>query len=144
MSQHSGNDLLLGETTVSARQLSPFEVLPEELRTQVFPPDPPYTLDFSQVWVAESEGRVCAFLVTAIAHELAVFLRIAATKDAPHMWAVVLLRRALSDLKQRGCQGFLVLLSDSKPMEQKLANIVLRYGGAIEPVTGSWGAARIK
>lgn len=96
-----------------------------------------FYLDCEWVWIVEHEGTVEAILITAPMHGVLFLLRIAATKNAPRAWMVVMLRRVLREAKERGLLAVMTYLTATKE-ELKLVRLATREGWLGVPETGMW------
>lgn len=123
--------------TITIRNLKPGEQLPDTLPTgfEVW-----NRFDREWVWLMEFHGQPVACMVAAPAHGLAILLRIVATKDAPLGWGVIILRRVLSDIRERGYLSFTTFLDTDNEAELKLGRICERAGAIFIPANGVWAA----
>jgi len=97
-------------------------------------------LDPSLCWVADVDGAVMGTLVATYGSQTACLIRIASVPGAPHGWLLALLRRAISDLKSRGCVVLMACLTAARPEELKLARLLQRAGGQLASISGFVGA----
>lgn len=110
-------------------------LLPPELRGHGLP-----FLDPEWCWVVEHDGQPIALFVSSFVHGLLVFWRLMATAKAKRVsvnWFLLAFPQILDTVKQRGCVGYMTMLQDGRPQEAKLARMVMRHGGLIEPFSGS-------
>lgn len=118
---------------ISVRLRNPGEKLPEALRTEF----ELCRIDPEWHWLVEHNGEVVASMLCANAHGMLLLLRMNAIAKAPKSWSLLALRRVLSDARERGCLGYLVMLEDSNPQEVKLMRIAMRAGAVAKPVCGA-------
>jgi hypothetical protein len=98
-----------------------------------------FKIDQEWQWVLVHEGKVKAQLLGANAHGVLIILRLTATKDAPHGWAVKMFRAVMRECKENGVIGFTTFLDDRQKPEVKLMKIVQRFGYLL-PASGAWAA----
>ena len=120
--------------TLVVRLRDPLDLVPEKLMEGNLEA---LKLDYNWQWVVEHEGEIVAQVLCSPCHGLIHILRISSMPEAPHGWAVVALRRVLSDAKARGMIGFMTLLADKQPAEVKLMKIIQRQGGQLVPFYGA-------
>jgi len=116
-------------------------------RDEKLPPDLFQSTGFAQFdsinedycWVIESSGEIVAAILGMNGHGMFFILRMVAASHPPHGWAMVLLRKVFSDLRDRGITVYTTfLMPDISPAEAKLARIVVRAGGMLVPTSGIW------
>lgn len=95
-------------------------------------------LDHEWVWLAEQAGRCVGILITAPAHSILMIFRITMASDAPSSTALLLLRRAFREARQRGCAGWMSVLADQSPAEVRLMRIAMRVEATCIPMSGMW------
>jgi hypothetical protein len=100
-------------------------------------------LDPALTWVVDVDGAVVGVLVAAYGSQTACLLRVAAVPSAPYGWLLALLRRAIVDLRERGCVVLVACLSAARPEELKLARLLQRAGGQLASISGYVGAVTI-
>jgi hypothetical protein len=93
-------------------------------------------LDPRLTWVVEKDGMIVAVLLAAYGSQMAVLIRLAASSDAPHTWLLSLLRYAACDLEEMGTKAVMVALSVDRLYELKMARIIQRAGGSLQPMAG--------
>lgn len=123
-------------------------ILGEKL-PQLSPDDSPVGVDLLEldpewVWIAEQRGEPVGFLVGGNLHGLLVLMRIIVSpeSDCPTI-PLLLLRRALRVAKQRGCVGWITILSDESVAEVKLMRIAMRHNDLLIPHRGVWAMGRL-
>lgn len=89
-----------------------------------------------------------AIIVASQAHSWLVLWRVLALSPLPPgmplTWFLEALPQVFAAARQRGCVGFLTLLSDDRPAEVKMARIITRLAkGGIVPFQGSLGAGML-
>lgn len=132
--------------TLTMRELTPLEaatpeLLPHELRSFQFP-----SLIPEWCWVVEKFGEPLALIVTSPVHGVLFVWRVLATAAARNhsTWFLSALPVILDNARERGCVGYGTFLHDDRPVEAKLARIMLKHGAALEPWVGSIAIAPIK
>lgn len=123
--------------TLLARKMNPWEKLPDELRLN-FP-----KLDPDWIWVVDGHDGPVAALYGADLHGFAYLARLAVLPKAPSSVLVLLFRKMVSDLRERGYGSFMCWLSATRVPEMKLARLIQRLGGGLSAESGWFGAARI-
>jgi hypothetical protein len=88
-----------------------------------------------------------AMVVTSYASGLLVVWRLISVQPLPQgvtrTWFLEASSLILESARSRGCVGVLSLFSDDRDIEQKLARLLIRFGGAVAPFKGSLGAVSI-
>jgi hypothetical protein len=106
------------------------DVLPIPLEFQSFDPQ--------WVWLMGN-----AVLIGGGAHDLVILLRIVRFGEMPPLWMHRMLRRVLTECRERGFRRFMIFFSNDHD-EQKLLNIAHRfYGAHFEPFTGDVAVGEI-
>lgn len=106
-----------------ARLLRIGEPLPADLNIEFPSIDPVWT------WVVEEDGIITAALISCPGPGMAILLKICASRLASRKVHLKLLRRAMTDMYNRGYHAYMVCLDKDRPMEAKLAKIAIRAGG---------------
>jgi hypothetical protein len=117
---------------VKIRHFIKGELLPERLRSG-------YETGMCEpewIWIAESEDKPVAILVSSPAHVVAILIRIAATDDAPHTAIHMMLAHAFMEMEARGYKGYVTWVNPTgNTAERALVGMVRAAGGVqiIEP-----------
>lgn len=106
-----------------ARLLRVGETLPADLNVGLTRIDPLWT------WVVASSTGIESCLLAAPCHGLAMLVRICSLPSASPYTIAKLLRRSLTDIHDRGYNGYFTCLDPDNPMEAKLISIVKHSGG---------------
>jgi hypothetical protein len=109
-----------------ARLLRPGETIPENLEAGF---ELLVQLDCDWIWVLESDRKIKGVLLACPCHGAAFVWRIAVEPDVDNVGVVRLLRRFLSDLKQRGVKGYLTIVDAQVATQKRLAGVIRKAGG---------------
>jgi hypothetical protein len=132
--------------TLSLRLLSQMEaetpaLLPPELRDWQFP-----RIDPEWCWVVEHESAPIALVLASPAHGMLMVWRVLSTASARRTmltWFLAAFPKILDNARLRGCVGYGSFFHDDRPEEAKLARLLQRNRGVLEPFSGTFGVAVI-
>lgn len=88
----------------------------------------PLKLDCNWAWVAEKDKQIVGLFLAAPCHGSVMLIRLVAGEGAPIHWAKALLSKAASDMIADGYQIAFVYLNLSRPLEQRLAKLMMNVG----------------
>jgi hypothetical protein len=86
-------------------------------------------LDRDWIWVLESDRQIKGVLLACPCHGAAFVWRIAIAPELDNVAVLRLLRRFLSDLKQRGVKGYLTIVDAQVATQKRLAGVIEKAGG---------------
>jgi hypothetical protein len=86
-------------------------------------------LDREWVWCLESDGEIKGVLLACACHGTAFIWRLSLDPSLGNVAVIRLLRRFLTDIRKRGCVGYLTIVDTSKPVQKRLQAIMESAGG---------------
>ena len=126
---------------VKVRKLRRGEFLPDPL---IDPNFPVLDCDWCFAVTPEHADLPFALFITSYVHGWIFFWRVLSVQPLPQnvvlYWILEALPQILDNARDRGCVGVLTMFMDASPIENKLARIMIKAGGAIAPISGSVGA----
>jgi hypothetical protein len=88
-------------------------------------------LDPDWIWVVQSGREIKGVLLACPCHGAAFVWRIAIAPDLDNVAVLRLLRRFLSDLKQRGVKGYLTIVDPKVATQTRLMELIRKGGGQV-------------
>ena len=86
-------------------------------------------LDREWCWVLISDEEIKGVLLACPCHGTAFVWRLSLDPSLGNVSVIRLLRRFLSDIRKRGCVGYLTIVDTSKPVQKRLQAIMESAGG---------------
>jgi len=86
-------------------------------------------LDRESVWCLESDGEIKGVLLACPCHGTAFVWRLSLDPSLGNVSVIRLLRRFLTDIRKRGCVGYLTIVDTSKSVQARLKGIMEKTGG---------------
>jgi hypothetical protein len=106
---------------IYARLLQRWECLPAKFQE---PLTSSQSLDVDWVWVAVYREEIVGLLAACACHGAALVVRILMDENAPITALLVLLRQFFRDSRNRSLNGFVVLVDNKNPVEQRIGEIM--------------------
>jgi hypothetical protein len=103
-------------------------------------PDPDW------IWTMRDDaGDILAYLVAVETHGVMFMIELRRVKEnAPLIWALLLLRKAMRDCAARGVTSYLTWLADDSEACMEMKRLCEKYGGRPQPMSGSVVAGHVQ